>query len=62
MQKAMERGLEYISKIEDPKKKEEMLERIDKFHQVISDRNIQEIQEGMRRYEEYKRSRERKKD
>ena len=60
MQKAMERGLEYISKIEDPKKKEEMLERIEKFHQVISDRNIQEIQERMKRYEEYKRSRERK--
>ena len=57
MQKAMERGLEYISKIEDPKKKEEMLERIEKFQR--GDYN-KEIQERMKRYEEYKRSRERK--
>ena len=60
MQKMMERGLEYVSKIDDPEKREAMLERIEKFHQVISDRNIQEIQERMKRYEEYKRSRERK--
>ena len=57
MQKAMERGLEYISKIEDHKNKEEMLERIEKFQR--GDYN-KEIQERMKRYEEYKRSRERK--
>jgi type II secretory pathway component PulC len=59
MQKAMERGLEYVAKIEDPKKKEEMLERIEKFQR--GDYN-KEIQERIKRYEEYRKSRERKKE
>tara|TARA_R100000008_G_scaffold61584_1_gene38913 strand:+ start:477 stop:1169 length:693 start_codon:yes stop_codon:yes gene_type:complete len=58
MQKAMERGLEYVSRIEDPEKKQAMLERIEKFQRGDYD---QEIKERMKRYEEYRKSRERKK-
>ena len=58
MQKIMERGLEYVSKIDDPEKREAMLERIEKFHRGDYDK---EIKERMKRYEEYKNSRERKK-
>ena len=58
MQKMMERGLEYVSKMEDPDKREAMLERIEKFQRGDYDK---EIKERMKRYEEYKRSRERKK-
>tara|TARA_R100001082_G_scaffold109312_1_gene86220 strand:+ start:104 stop:787 length:684 start_codon:yes stop_codon:yes gene_type:complete len=58
MQKMMERGLEYVSKIDDPEKREAMLERIEKFQRGDYD---EEIKEKMKRYEEYKNSRERKK-
>ena len=58
MQKMMERGLEYVSKIDDPEKREAMLERIEKFQR--GDYN-EDIKEKMKRYEEYKNSRERKK-
>ena len=58
MQKMMERGLEYVSKIDDPEKREAMLERIEKFQRGDYDK---EIKERMKRYEEYKESRERKK-
>ena len=58
MQKMMERGLEYVSKMDDPEKREAMLERIEKFQRGDYDK---EIKERMKRYEEYKESRKRKK-
>jgi hypothetical protein len=58
MQQMLERGLEYVSKIEDPEKKEAMLERMEKFQRGDYD---QQIKEGMKRYEEYRKSRERRK-
>ena len=58
MQKMMERGLEYVSKIDDPEKREAMLERIEKFQRGDYDK---EIKERMKRYEEQKESRKRKK-
>ena len=56
MQSMMERGLEYLNKIEDPKKKEAMLERMEKFQRGDYD---QQIKDGMKRYEEYRKSRDR---
>ena len=56
MQSMMERGLEYLNKIEDPKKKEAMLERMEKFQKGDYD---QQIKDGMKRYEEYRKSRDR---
>ena len=44
--------------MEDPDKREAMLERIEKFQRGDYDK---EIKERMKRYEEYKNSRERKK-
>lgn len=58
MQSMMERGLEYLNKIDDPKKKEAMLERLEKFQRGDYDK---EIKDRMKRYEEYRKSRERKK-
>jgi len=58
MQSMMERGLEYLNKIEDPKKKEAMLERIEKFQRGDYDK---EIKDRMKRYEEYRKSKDRKK-
>ena len=58
MQKMMERGLEYVSKMDDPEKREAMLERIEKFQRGDYDK---EIKERIKRYEEYKESRKRKK-
>tara|TARA_R100001443_G_scaffold101026_2_gene108621 strand:+ start:403 stop:1104 length:702 start_codon:yes stop_codon:yes gene_type:complete len=57
MQSMMEKGLEYLNRIEDPKKKEQMLERIEKFQRGDYDK---EIKERMKRYEEYRKSRDRK--
>jgi|TARA_B100000900_G_C20595852_1_gene723367 hypothetical protein len=53
MQKMMEKGLEYVSKIDDPKKREIMLERIEKFQRGEYDKDIKE---RMRKYEESKKS------
>ena len=54
MQQMLERGLEYVSKIEDPKKREAMLERIEKYQRGDYDK---EIQERSKRYEEYRKRR-----
>ena len=58
MQSMMERGLEYLNKIDDPKKKEAMLERLEKFQRGDYDK---EIKERMKRYEDYRKSKDRKK-
>ena len=58
MQSMMERGLEYLNKIDDPKKKEAMLERLEKFQRGDYDK---EIKDRMKRYEEYRKSKDRKK-
>ena len=55
MQSMMERGLEYLNKIEDPKKKEAMLERMEKFQRGDYD---EEIKDRMKRYEEYRKNRD----
>ena len=55
----MERGLEYLNKIDDPKKKEAMLERLEKFQRGDYDK---EIKDRMKRYEDYRKNRERKSD
>ena len=59
MQSMMERGLEYLNKIDDPKKKEAMLERLEKFQRGDYDK---EIKDRMKRYEDYRKNRERKSD
>tara|TARA_Y100001973_G_C5139252_1_gene302043 strand:+ start:295 stop:987 length:693 start_codon:yes stop_codon:yes gene_type:complete len=58
MQQMMERGLEYLNKIDDPEKKQAMLERLEKFQRGDYDK---EIRERMQKYEEYRKSRDRKK-
>jgi type II secretory pathway component PulC len=58
MQSMMERGLEYLNKIEDPKKKEAMLERLEKFQKGDYDK---EIKDRMKRYEEYRKRRDSRK-
>lgn len=52
MQKMMEKGLEYVSKIEDPKKREMILERMEKFQRGDYDK---EMKERIKRYEERKK-------
>ena len=54
----MERGLEYLNKIDDPKKKEAMVERLEKFQRGDYDK---EIKDRMKQYEEYRKSKDRKK-
>jgi len=58
MQSMMERGLEYLNKIDDPKKKEAMVERLEKFQRGDYDK---EIKDRMKQYEEYRKSKDRKK-
>ena len=50
-QKGIEKGLEYISRMDDPEKREAMLERIEKYQRGDYDKQIKE----------YRKSRERKK-
>ena len=58
MQSMMERGLEYLNKIDAPKKKEAMVERLEKFQRGDYDK---EIKDRMKQYEEYRKSKDRKK-
>lgn len=57
MQQMMERGLEYLNRIDDPEKKEAMLERLEKFQRGDYDK---EIKDRMKRYEEYRKNRKEK--
>lgn len=59
MQSMMERGLEYLNKIDDPKKKEAMLERMEKFQRGDYDK---EIKDRMKKYEESRKKNKNKKN
>ena len=55
MQKMMEKGLEYVSKLEDSEKREAILDRIEKFQRGDYDK---EIKDRLKRYEEYKKNKD----
>tara|TARA_R100001509_G_scaffold139784_1_gene94348 strand:+ start:1996 stop:2667 length:672 start_codon:yes stop_codon:yes gene_type:complete len=56
--RVVQKGLEYLNKIDNPKKKQAMLERLEKFQRGDYDK---EIRERMQKYEEYRKSKDRKK-
>ena len=54
----LERGLEYINKLDDPKRKEAILERIEKYQR--GEYSSGDSDERRRRYEEWRKSREKR--
>ena len=55
MQQMLERGLEYVSKIEDPEKRNAILERIEKYQN--GEYGSRDSDERKKRYEEYRKKR-----
>lgn len=56
MQQMLEKGLEYVSKMEDPEKRNAILERIEKYQN--GEHSSRNSDDRKKRYEEYRRRRE----